>query len=147
MLFRSFSARGYNIETLSVAVINRKKNLSKVTITTYGSQDVIDLIIKLLYKLVAVYEVLDLTTAGPFLEKECALIKVSINNQTKDEVLRIASTQNAKLINHTKDHVVFEITDRFSRVRSFIALLEPYGILDTSRTGYAALALGEGEEN
>ena len=136
-----FSARGYNIETLSVAVIDSQDNLSRMTITTYGSQEVIDLIIKLLHRLVAVHDVTDLTNSGPFLEKECALIKVSINEKNKDEVLRVAHTQKAKLLNHTNDYMIFELTDGFSRIRAFISLLEPYGILETSRTGYAALPL------
>lgn len=136
-----FSARGYNIETLSVAVVDRNSNLSRMTITTYGSQEVIDLIIKLLHRLVAVHTAIDLTNSGPFLEKECALVKVSVTDKTQEEIIRIAHIQKAKIVNHYKDHILFEITDGYARVRAFIELLKPYGILETSRTGYAALPI------
>ena len=138
-----FSARGYNIDTLSVAVVNKDKNLSRITITTHGSQEVIDLIIKLLNRLVAVYEAVDLTSTGAHIEKECALIKIKINQDNQDKILRIAKSQNANLIHHTKKHILLELTEEFARVRAFLSLLEPYDIVEISRTGYAALSLDE----
>ena len=135
-----FSARGYNIETLSVSSIDKEKKRSRITITTFGSQEVIDLIIKLLNRIIPVHEAIDLTESGSYVEKECALIKVKITNDTQEEILRIAHTQKATLLSKTKGYYLLEITDGFSRVRSFIDLLEPFGIIEISRTGYAALA-------
>lgn len=138
-----FSARGYNIDSLSVAVVNKDKNLSRITITTHGSQEVIDLIIKLLNRLVAVYEAVDLTSSGAYAERECALIKIKFKQEEQDEILRIAQSQNANLIHHTKEYILLELTEEFSRIRAFLLLLEPYNIIEISRTGYAALSLGD----
>ena len=71
------------------------------------------------------------------------MIKVKINEQNQDEILRIAKSQNANLIHHTKKHILLELTEEFARVRAFLSLLEPYDIVEISRTGYAALSLDE----
>ena len=137
-----FSARGYNIETLSVAVVDEKKNLSRITITTYGSQDVINLIIKLLERLVPVHKAVDLSSAYPHVERSLVLVKVSITEETRDEIIRIGNIHEAKLVDKEKGHFLLQLSDKPKRISSFIKLLEPFGILEVSHTGSAALSLG-----
>ena len=138
-----FSARGYNIETLSVAVVDRKQNLSRITITTYGSQEVIDLIIKLLERLVPVHKAVDLSSSCPHSERSLVLVKVKITDETRDEVIRIGNIHEAKLVNKEKDFFLLQMSDKPTRVGDFLELLEPFGILEISETGSAALSLGK----
>jgi len=138
-----FSARGYNIETLSVAVVDEKKNISRITITTYGSQATIDLIIKLLERLIPVHKVVDLSSSCPHVERSLVLVKVKITEETRDEVIRIGNIHNAKLVDKEKDHFLLQVADKPSRVNDFVQLLEPFGVLEVSHTGSAALSLGK----
>lgn len=137
-----FSARGYNIETLTVAVVNEKKNLSRITITTYGDQAVINLIIKLLERLVPVHSAVDLSNTTPHIERGLALVKIKVSPNNREEILRIAEIHGAELVDKEADYFLFEIADELHNIDMFIALLEPFGIIEISRTGSAALALG-----
>ena len=136
-----FSARGYNIETLAVAVSDLEKNISRITITTFGTEEVIDLILKLLHRLVAVYEAVDLTRSGSYIERECALIKIKLNAANKKRVLDMISQEPAQIISQTSEYIFVTITESFSGVKNFIAALEDEELLEISRTGYAALPL------
>lgn len=136
-----FSARGYNIETLTVAEIDGKRNLSRITITTYGSQETIDLIIKLVERLVPVHRAIDLTKKA-HIERGLALVKVAYNEENRDEIIRIATAADAKLMEKEANYLLFEITEEPHHIDNFIKLLEPYGILEQSRSGSAALGIG-----
>ncbi|MBT4989516.1 MAG: acetolactate synthase small subunit [Rickettsiales bacterium] len=135
-----FSARGYNIETLSVSVIDTERNLSRITITTYGSSDVIDLIIKLLERLIPVHRVLDLSSAA-HIERSLALVKVK-SSKADDDVIRIADIHQAELTEKTDNYLLFEIADMQENIDRFIQLLEPFEIIEVSQTGSASLGLG-----
>ena len=135
-----FSARGYNIETLSVSVIDAKRNLSRITITTYGSADVIELIIKLLERLIPVHKVLDLSS-GAHIERSLALVKVQ-TSEYDDEVIRISDIVKAELAEKTDDYLLFEVADTEENIDRFIQLLKPYHIMEISQTGSASLGLG-----
>lgn len=137
-----FSGRGYNIETLSVAVVDRTKNISRITITTYGSQETIDLIIKLLERLVPVHKAVDLSSSCPHAERTLVLVKVVITPETREEIVRIGNIHDAKLVDKEKDYFLLQAADNPKRINSFIELLEPFGILEVSYTGSAALSLG-----
>ena len=138
-----FSARGYNIENLSVAVVDEKQKLSRVTITTYGSQTVIDLILKLLNRLIPVHKAVDFSMTTPHIERSLALIKINNNNDEKklDEILRMAKLHKAEMIEKENDYLIFEIMDEPNRIDVFIKLLEPFGVIEVTRTGPAAIAL------
>lgn len=136
-----FSARGYNIETLTVAEIDKQKKLSRITITTYGSQETINLITKLVERLVPVHKVIDLTKVA-HIERGLALIKVSYTEDNRDELLRITESQDAKLVEKEADYFVIEITDESRHIDNFIKLLEPFGIIEQSRSGSAAVGNG-----
>ena len=85
-----FSARGYNIEALTVAEVDEKKHLSRITVITTGSQQTIIQIMNLLLRMVPVHKVVDLSTSGPHVERELALVKVSGKGDDRVEALRIA---------------------------------------------------------
>ena len=136
-----FASRGYNIESLSVAVVDEVKNLSRITITTYGSQDVVNLILKLLNRLIPVHSAIDLS-AIPHIERGLALIKVA-TGENNDEIMRIAEIHQARLIEKEASYFLFELSDQFDRIENFIKLLEPYDIIEISQTGSASLGLGE----
>lgn len=137
-----FSARGYNIETLSVAVVDEQRNISRITITTYGSQYTIDLIIKLLERLVPVHKAIDLSSSMPHVERSLVLVKVKITEATRDEIIRIGNIHNAKLVDKEKNYFMLQVADKPSRIKNFVDLLEPFGVIETSYTGSAALSLG-----
>jgi acetolactate synthase I/III small subunit len=136
-----FSARGYNIETLTVAEIDKQRKLSRITITTYGSQETVDLIMKLVQRLVPVHKVVDLTKAA-HVERGLALVKVAYNKENRDDLVRIAESQEATLIEREVDYFIFEITDESRHIDNFITLLEPFGIIEQSRSGSAAVGIG-----
>jgi acetolactate synthase I/III small subunit len=138
-----FSARGYNIETLSVAVVDEKNNLSRITITTYGSQDTIDLITKLLERIIPVHKAQDLNSLDAHIERGLALIKVAYDNKNREEILRIADIYEARLVGKSKTYFIFETTNEHTKIEIFIKMLEPFNILEISRTGSAALALSD----
>ena len=138
-----FSSRGYNIESLTVAQVEEKKNLSRVTIVTHGSQLKIQHIIALLERMVPVHKVHDLTTEGPFIERELALVKVTGEGDPRLEALRIADIFRAKPVDTTIESFVFEITGTTDKVNSFIDLMRPIGMVEVCRTGVASVARGK----
>ncbi len=111
-----FSARGYNIDSLTVAAVDAKKKLSRFTIVTRGSQAKIKHIIALLERMVPVHQVHDLTAEGPFVERELALVKVAGKGDDRVEALRIADIFRARPVDTTTGSFVFEITGTTEKV-------------------------------
>ena len=140
-----FSGRGYNIESLAVAEVDKKKHISRITIVTNGSLMTINQIKHQLERLVPVDSVEDLTTDGPSIEREMALIKVECDGQNREEVLRLSETYRAKIVDTTKNSFVFELTGAMDKINSFIELMRPLGLIDISRTGLAAISRGQKE--
>lgn len=140
-----FSGRGYNIESLSVAEIDRDKHKSRITIVTNGSMMTINKIKSQLERLVPVHSVNDLTSEGPSIEREMALIKVVCSKNDREEVIRLSEVYRAKTVDTTKDSFIFELTGNIEKINSFIDLLRPLGLEDISRTGLAAVTRGSKE--
>lgn len=138
-----FSSRGYNIESLTVAEVDTKKHLSRITIATRGSQRKIQHIIALLERMVPVHKVHDLTVESPFVERELGLVKVVGKGDERVEALRIADIFRAKPVDTTMDSFVFEITGTTEKVNSFIDLMKPLGLIEVCRTGVASVARGK----
>ncbi|MFZ4540696.1 MAG: acetolactate synthase small subunit [Rickettsiales bacterium] len=138
-----FAARGYNIESLSVAEVEAKKNLSRFTVVTRGSAAKIKHIIALLERMVPVHKVHDLTVESPFVERELALVKVAGVGEDRNEALRIADIFRAKPVDTTIESFVFEITGTTEKVSNFIALMKPLGLVEVCRTGVASVARGK----
>ena len=140
-----FSGRGYNIESLTVAEVDRPNNLSRITIVTTGTPMIIVQIKAQLSRLVPVHKVHDLTEEGPHVEREMALIKVAGKGETRIESLRLADIFRAAVIDTTIESFVFEITGAADKINAFIELMEPLGLVEVSRTGTVAIARGPGK--
>ena len=140
-----FSGRGYNIESLTVAEVDRSNNLSRITIVTSGTRMIIEQIKAQLARLVPVHKVHDLTDEGPFVEREMALIKVAGKGEARIESLRLADIFRARVVDSTTESCVFEMTGSGEKLNAFIALMVPLGLVEVSRTGTVAIARGPGQ--
>ena len=137
-----FTARGYNIESLTVADISSDHALSRITIVTNGPPPVIDQIIAQLDRLVPVHSVVDLADQGAHVEREIALVKVAGTGDKRIEALRTADIFRARVLDSTADSYVFEVTGSTEKVNAFIDLMRGLGMIDLSRTGVAAMSRG-----
>ncbi|MBO33814.1 MAG: acetolactate synthase small subunit [Rhodospirillales bacterium] len=140
-----FSGRGYNIESLTVAEVDPDGHYSKITVVTSGTPMVIEQIRAQLERLVPVRRVADLTTDGPAVERELALIKVSGEGESRVESLRIADIFRAHVVDSTNNSFVFEIVGNSDKLDAFIELMKPLGLVDISRTGVVAISRGSKE--
>ena len=139
-----FSGRGYNIESLTVAEVDRQNRLSRITIVTSGTRMIIEQIKAQLSRLVPVHKVHDLTDEGPLVEREMALIKVIGKGESRIESLRLADIFRARVVDSTTESFVFEMTGSGEKLNAFITLMEPLGLVEVSRTGAAAISRGPG---
>ncbi len=137
-----FSGRGYNIESLTVAEVDRANRLSRITVVTSGTPMIIEQIKAQLSRLVPVHTVRDLTEEGPHVERELALIKVTSTGEKRIESLRLADIFRARVIDSTIESFVFEMTGSPEKLNAFINLMEPLGLVDVSRTGVVAISRG-----
>ncbi len=137
-----FSGRGYNIESLTVAEVDARNALSRITVVTTGTPMIIEQIKAQLDRLVPVHKVVDLTTEGAHVERELALVKVKASGNRRVESLRIADIFRARAIDSTGESFVFEISGSTDKLDAFIGLMEPLGLVDVSRTGVVAIARG-----
>ena len=138
-----FSGRGYNIDSLTVAEVDPKEQLSRITITTSGTPMILEQIKAQLDRLVPIHKVSDLTE-GPHVARELALIKVTGTGEKRVESLRIADIFRARVVDSALDSFVFEMTGTTEKLNAFINLMEPLGLVDVSRTGVVAIARGAG---
>ena len=138
-----FSGRGYNIDSLTVAEVDPKEQLSRITITTSGTPMILEQIKAQLDRLVPIHKVSDLTE-GPHVARELALIKVTGTGEKRVESLRIADIFRARVVDSALDSFVFEMTGTTEKLNAFISLMEPLGLADVSRTGVVAIARGAG---
>lgn len=137
-----FSGRGYNIESLTVAETDHQGHLSRITVVTTGTPQVIDQIEAQLGRIVSVREVHDLTAEGPAVERELALLKVAGTGDARVEALRLADVFRARVVDSTLSSFVFEITGAPEKIDAFADLMRPLGLGEMARTGVAALSRG-----
>ena len=136
-----FSARGYNIESLTVAP-TEDPSLSRMTIVTTGSDDVIEQITKQLNKLVDVVKVVDLSD-GTHIERELMLVKVSAKGPAREEMKRITEIFRGRIIDVTDTTYTIEITGDGDKLDAFLKALDAALILEVVRTGVSGIARGE----
>lgn len=136
-----FSARGYNIESLTVAP-TEEKSLSRMTIVTIGSDDVIEQITKHLNRLIEVVKVVDLTE-GDFAERELMLVKVRAVGKEREEMQRMTDIFRGRIIDVTDRSYTIELTGNTSKLDAFIQALDRAAILETVRTGSSGIGRGE----
>ena len=137
-----FSGRGYNIDSLTVSETEHEKHLSRITVVTRGTPMVLEQIKNQLDRLVPVHRVVDVTTAGPAIQRELAMVKVRGKDEHRMEALRLADAFRARVIDATTESFVFEITGASEKIESFINLMLPVGLVEVSRTGVVAIARG-----
>ena len=137
-----FSGRGYNIESLTVAEVDHTGHLSRITLVTTGTPQVIEQIKAQLGRIVPVHEVHDLTVEGPSVGRELALLKVSGQGDKRVEALRLADIFRANVVDSTLESFVFEITGAPDKIDAFADLMRPLGLQEVARTGVAALSRG-----
>ena len=136
-----FSARGYNIESLTVAP-TEDPSLSRMTIQTTGSDDVIEQIIKQLNKLVDVVKVLDLND-GRYIERELMLVKVKATGALREEMKRISDIFRGRIIDVADGSYTIELTGSGSKLDAFLEALDKTVILETVRTGASGIGRGD----
>ena len=137
-----FSARGYNIESLTVADVSHDLAVSRITIVTSGSAHVMEQILAQLERMVPVHKVTDLTTLGPHVERELALVKVAGTGEHRIEAMRLADIYRARVLDATTGSFVFEITGSTDKINTFIQLMREVGLVEVARTGVVAIARG-----
>ena len=137
-----FTARGYNIDSLTVADISDNHAISRITIVTNGPPAVIDQIHAQLERLVPVHKVIDLTESGPHIERELALIKVTGKGEHRVEALRLADVFRAKVVDTTTSSFIFELTGPPDKIDSFVALMRELGLVEVGRTGVVGMMRG-----
>jgi acetolactate synthase-1/3 small subunit len=137
-----FTARGYNIDSLTVADISENHAVSRITIVTSGPQQVIDQIHAQLERLIPVHKVVDLTEEGPHVERELALVKVAGTGEKRVEALRLADIFRAKPVDTTTESFIFEITGAPEKIDSFVGLMRELGLVEVGRTGIVGMMRG-----
>ncbi|WP_170472618.1 acetolactate synthase small subunit [Ruegeria arenilitoris] len=138
-----FSGRGYNIESLTVAEVDHTGHLSRITIVTTGTPQVIEQIKAQLGRIVPVHDVHDLTVEGPSVERELAIVKVVGEGDKRVEALRLADIFRANVVDSTLNSFIFEITGAPDKIDAFADLMRPLGLVEVARTGVAALLRGD----
>ncbi len=136
-----FSARGYNIESLTVAT-TEDPSLSRMTIVTHGSDEVIEQITKHLNRLIEVVKVVDLSE-GPYTERELMLIKVRAVGKEREEMKRMADIFRGRIIDVTDKTYTIELTGDAHKLDAFIEAIDRAAILETVRTGTSGIGRGE----
>ena len=137
-----FTARGYNIESLTVTDISEDDLVSRITIVTSASTHVMEQIIAQLERLVPVHKVSDLSVLGPHVERELALVKVAGTGEHRIEALRLADVYRARVIDATIGSFVFEVTGGSDKIDTFVNLMREVGLVEVARTGIVAIARG-----
>ncbi|MDQ1230126.1 acetolactate synthase small subunit [Sphingomonas sp. SORGH_AS_0879] len=137
-----FTARGYNIESLTVSEITADKAVSRITIVTSASPPVMEQIIAQLDRLVPVHKVADLTVLGDHVERELALVKVAGTGDRRIEALRLAEVYRARVVDATISSFVFEVTGTIAKIDKFVELMGEVGLVEVARTGIAAISRG-----
>ena len=137
-----FTARGYNIDSLTVADISEDHAISRITVVTGGPPQVIDQIMAQLDRLVPVHRVTDLTDEGPHVERELALVKVKGIGEHRVEALRIADVFRASVVDTTTESFIFELTGAKDKIDSFVALMRGLGLVEVGRSGIVGMMRG-----
>lgn len=137
-----FTARGYNIESLTVSDVTADHAVSRITIVTSASAHVMEQILSQLDRLVPVHSVTDLTALGAHVERELALVKVAGTGEHRIEALRLADVYRARVVDATTSSFVFEVTGGREKIDTFVTLMREVGLIEVARTGIVAISRG-----
>jgi len=136
-----FSGRGFNIDTLNVGP-TLDPSTSRMTIVVRGDDTVLEQVTKQLNKLIDVIDIQDFQD-DEYVDRELLLLRVNVNSKSRAEVMQICDIFRAKIIDVQLKNVSIEITGNESKIDKFMMLMEPFGIVDLTRTGRVALARKE----
>jgi acetolactate synthase I/III small subunit len=137
-----FSARGYNIESLTVAETDKAAHASRITIVTRGQPVIIEQIKLQLERIVSVRRVIDVTLDPAGVERELALVKVRSIGHDRVEALSVSEIFRAKVVDTTLGSLIFELTGACEKIDAFIELMRPLGLVEVSRTGVLSIHRG-----
>ena len=136
-----FSARGYNIESLTVAP-TEDESLSRMTLVTWGTEEVVEQITKQLNKLIDVVKLMDMYE-GPHIEREMMLIKLRAVNTGREEIKRLADIFRGRVIDVTDSIYTIEVTGTSDKLDAFVKAIAPTDIIEVVRSGVTGIARGE----
>jgi len=136
-----FSARGYNIESLTVAP-TEDATLSRMTLVTYGTDEIVEQITKQLNKLIDVVKLMDMTE-GPHIEREMMLVKVRAEGERREELKRVTDIFRGRIIDVTAKSYTIELTGAGDKLDAFLQALEQAVIIEVVRSGVSGIARGE----
>ena len=138
-----FSGRGYNIESLAVAEVDKLKHLSRITIVSIGTPQVIEQIKLQLRKLLCVHKVADFNRSDPdILFRELALFKIVSSSKNQEKVKKICKKYNSVILDKSKKSFVIQITALRREIDKLITTIKPWGLVSVSRTGAVAMTRG-----
>jgi len=138
-----FSGRGYNIESLAVAEVDKLKHLSRITIVSIGTPEVIEQIKLQLRKLLCVHKVADFNRSDPnILFKELALFKIASSTKNQEKVKKACKKYNSVILDKTKKSFVIQVTALRREIDKLIKVIKPWGLVSTSITGAVAMTNG-----
>ncbi|MDP8230676.1 MAG: acetolactate synthase small subunit [Candidatus Gorgyraea atricola] len=132
-----FSARGFNINSLAVGE-TEDPSISRMTIVVDGDEKTLEQVKKQLNRLIDTIKIIDLTEED-FIDRELLLVKVKMDSKNRSEILQIANTFQAKIDDAKKDTAVIEVTGDENKIKSFIEMIRPFGIVEVVRTGRIAM--------
>lgn len=136
-----FSARGYNLESLNVAAVDKDRTISRINIVTKGDRNKIRQIQAQISRIVAVRKVMDVTE-DEHIEREMVLVKVKASGVERREALRLAEIFNAEVVDATLDAFMFQVVGSNRRVMQFIDLIRQMGEIEVARSGIVAMSCG-----
>lgn len=136
-----FSARGYNIESLTVAP-TEDPSLSRMTLVTRGTEEIIEQITKQLHKLIDVVKLMDMTD-GPHIEREMLLVKLHAEGDRREELKRLADIFRGRIIDVSDRTYTVELTGDGAKLDAFLQVLEPGVIIEVVRSGVSGIARGD----
>ena len=138
-----FSGRGYNIESLSVSEVDSDRFLSRVTVVTSGTKNIIDQIKAQVIKLIPVHNLIDITELKSFIGKELILMKLDVDKKTVLKVHQNIKNIGAKILFEDKNVIIIEFSGTPTEISSLIKKMKVYNIVELTRSGLVSMALGK----
>ncbi|WP_309387681.1 acetolactate synthase small subunit [Cerasicoccus frondis] len=139
-----FSGRGFNIDTLNVGPTHDPK-YSRITITLRAEEHALDMAIKQLDRLINVIDITHFGHRNAFVARELVMLKVQASRETRSEIIEVCDIFRAKVIDVTPEAIIIECTGNENKIRAFLELITPFGILELARTGNVALLRGRND--
>lgn len=141
-----FSGRGFNIETLNVGPLVGGK-YSRITVTVKEGRNSVEQCVKQLEKFVNVIDVKDFSQVDAFVARELVMVKVKADSKTRSEIVQVADLFRAKVIDVDPTSLIIECTGNANKIKGFMGMIKPFGIIDMARTGSVALERGVATED